>query len=214
MNDTGRAEVGERGQAEATQQMLLDELNHRVKNNMQILHGLLRGAQRDTRSAEARAVLAGVSQRVAAMAAAQQLLYSDNNPRGFCMREFALAVCATARQPFGELAALRIEAERGYLSNHMSIPLALILNELLANAAQHGGGRSSGQITVMLRRHEGQVVLAVADEGPGFELHETGRRSSGLGLVRGLSRQLNGTFTVERAAGARCIVRIPETSEP
>ena len=53
-------DISARKQAEANQKMLLDELNHRVKNNMQMLHALLRAAQRETQSAEARAVLADV----------------------------------------------------------------------------------------------------------------------------------------------------------
>jgi PAS domain S-box-containing protein len=208
-------DISERKEAEAHQRSLLDELNHRVKNNMQMLHGLLRSAQRDTKSVEAQAVLADASQRVAAMAAAQRLLYSDNNPSSFGMSEFAHAVCDAARQPFGRNVKIRIEAEGGFLSNHMSMPLALILNELVTNAAKHGiDGRGTGEISVTLTRAEGQVVLTVADDGPGFELHETGRRSSGLGLVSGLSRQLRGTFTVERADGTRCVVKIPETREP
>ena len=205
-------DISERKQAETHQRMLLDELNHRVKNNMQMLHGLLRSAQRDTSSREAKAVLADAGQRVAAMAAAQQLLYNDSNPRSFSINEFLHAVCASARQAFGKEIAVRIEAEPGHLSNEVSMPLALVLNELLTNAAKHGiNGRETGEIFVKLNRANGEIVLAVEDDGPGFDLHETGRRSSGLGLIRGLSRQLRGTFTVERGAGARCIMRFPET---
>jgi two-component sensor histidine kinase len=49
--------------------------------------------------------------------------------------------------------------------------------------------------------------LTVEDNGPGFDLGGANRRSSGLGLVSGLARQLGGAFTVERAPGARCRVR-------
>ena len=101
-------DISERKQAETHQRMLLDELNHRVKNNMQMLHGLLRSAQRDTSSREAKAVLADAGQRVAAMAAAQQLLYNDSNPRSFSINEFLHAVCASARQAFGKEIAVRI----------------------------------------------------------------------------------------------------------
>ena len=205
-------DISERKQAEAHQKMLLDELNHRVKNNIQMLHGLLRSAQREARSLEAQAVLADASQRVAAMAAAQQHLYSDSNPRSFSIKEFLDAVCAAARQAFSKDIAIRIEAERGHLSNEVSMPLALILNELLTNAAKHGiNGDGGGELTVRLEQDGNDIVLSVQDNGGGFEPHETGRRASGLGLVAGLTRQLRGTFTVERNGGARCIVRFPET---
>jgi two-component sensor histidine kinase len=146
------------------------------------------------------------------MAAAQQLLYTDSNPRSFSISEFLHVVCASARQVFGQEIAVHIEAAPGQLSNEVSMPLALILNELLTNAAKHGiNGRGTGEITVALQRANGQIVLSVADDGAGFDLHETGRRSSGLGLVTGLARQLRGSFTVVPGAGARCIVQFPES---
>jgi PAS domain S-box-containing protein len=204
-------DITERKQAEAHQRVLLDELNHRVKNNMQMLYGLLSAAKRETKNAEASEVLADASQRVAAMAAAQQLLYSDKNPHGFSINDFLHGVCASAKQGFGKEVAVRIEAESGHLSNELSMPLALILNELLTNAAKHGiNGRGEGQITVKLKRSDGQVTLSVEDDGPGFDLRETGRRSSGLGLVTGLCRQMRGTFEVDRGVGARCIVRFSD----
>ena len=206
-------DISERKSAETHQRMLLDELNHRVKNNMQMLHGLLRSAQRETESPEAQMVLADASQRVGAMAAAQKLLYSEGNPRNFSITEFLHAVCESARQAFGKEIAIHIDAEAGHLSNEISMPLALILNELLTNSAKHGiNGGGTAQINVSLKRLDGTIELKVEDDGPGFDAHETGRRSSGLGLIAGLSRQLRGSFTVERAGGARCIFRFPDSS--
>jgi PAS domain S-box-containing protein len=205
-------DISDRRQAETHQRMLLDELNHRVKNNLQMLYGLLLSSARETGNPDAQAVLADASQRVAAISAAQKLLYSENNPRHFSIREFLHEVCATARQAFGKEVTIRVDADEGYLTNEISMPLALILNELLTNAAKHGiNGRGTGEISVALHREEGGMVLSVQDDGSGFDLLATGRRSSGLGLVRGMCRQLRGTFEVERKAGARCIVRFPAT---
>jgi PAS domain S-box-containing protein len=99
----------------------------------------------------------------------------------------------------------------GYLPNDTCMPLALILNERLTNSAKHGvNGSDAGEITVALRRVGAHMILSVEDNGPGFELGDTRRRSSGLGLVRGLTQQLRGSFKVERASGARCTVTFPE----
>lgn len=205
-------DISDRKQAETHHKLLLNELNHRVKNNVQMLESILQSALRETKSADAKAVLADACSRVGAMGAAQQVLYTDRNPRSFGIREFLQAVCASARQAFSKEIEVRIEADPGQLSNDVSMPLALIVNELLTNAAKYGvNGRGAGEIGVSLKRDNDQVVLCVEDDGPGFDLHETGRRSSGLGLISGLARQLRGTFTVERGAGARCIVRFPET---
>jgi two-component sensor histidine kinase len=204
-------DLSERRQAESRQRMLIEELNHRVKDNMQMLYSLLHAAQRDTQNGEARAVLADASQRIAAMAAAQKQLYSDQHPRTFSVSEFLHAVCASARPVFAKDVTVRIEADPGYLPNDTCMPLALILNELLTKSAKHGvNGSDAGEITVALRRVGAHVVLSVEDNGPGFELGDTRRRSSGLGLVRGLTQQLRGSFKVERASGARCTVTFAE----
>jgi PAS domain S-box-containing protein len=204
-------DITERKQAEARQKVLLDELNHRVKNNMQMLHALLQAARRETDSAEARAVLADAGQRVAAMAAAQQVLYNADHPADFDAKDFLEAVCGAARQAFGRHISISLGPAAGKLSNDAAMPLALILNELLTNAVKHGeGGR--GAIRVGLERTGDSFALYVEDDGAGFELDDVRRRSSGLGLVSGLTRQLDGSFEVERAGGARCIVRFPGRS--
>ena len=205
-------DVSERKQAESHQRILLDELNHRVKNNLQMLQALLWAAVRETENAEAGRVLADAARRVGAMAAAQQLLYSDHNPRSFNITDFLHAVCAGAQQAFSKEVSLHIEADQGLLPNELSMPLALVLNELVTNAAKHGiNGRGTGQINVKFRRDNGFAHLSVEDDGPGFQLEETGRRSSGLGLVRGMMRQLGGEFTVEPGLGGRCTIRFPAT---
>jgi PAS domain S-box-containing protein len=203
-------DISERKQAETHQRILLDELNHRVKNNLQMLYGLLRASQRETKNTEAQRVLADAAQRVGALAAAQKLLYSDSSPRSFSISGFLHAVCESAQQAFGREIAVHIDADDGQLSNDISMPLALILNELLTNAAKHGTNGSSGEISVAMKRDGDRIALSVTDAGPGFELHDTGHRSSGLGLIAGLVQQLRGTFSVERDSGARCVVRFPD----
>lgn len=203
-------DISERKQSETQQKMLLDELNHRVKNNMQMLCGLLESAQREA-TPEAQAVLKDASRRVAAMAAAQQVLYSSSTATTFNASDFLHAVGKSAEQVFDKSVKLKVEAASGWLANDVSMPLALILNELLTNAAKHGA-KAVGEttITLGLRSHGNEMVLWVEDEGPGFEYRPNGgRRSSGLGLIAGLIRQIQGTFEVERGVGARCIVRFP-----
>jgi PAS domain S-box-containing protein len=202
-------DISERKQAEANQKVLLDELNHRVKNNMQMLHSLLRAAQRETQSAEARAVLADASQRVGAMAAAQQVLYEAGNTITYSARDFLEGVCASARQAFTSNINIVIsDCAPEQLSNDTAMPLALILNELLTNAAKHGmNGKGESSIKVRLTKGQDSFELDVEDDGPGFDLGEASRRSSGLGLVSGLARQLGGALKVERTPGARCSVQ-------
>ncbi|PDS77628.1 PAS domain S-box protein [Rhizobium sp. L43] len=207
-------DISDRKLAETNQRVFLDELNHRVKNNMMMLHGLIRSAERESNSAEARAVLGDAAQRVGAMAAAQQALYTEHDRAEVNARNFVNAVCDSARQAFSKNVTLHIDAGAGNLANDVTMPLALVLNELLTNAAKHGCDDTGNcEIWVSLRRSEGDFVLTVRDNGPGYDFKVTGRRSSGTGLVSGLVRQLRGSFTVAPGAGAQCTVRFAGQSQ-
>ncbi|HUI96524.1 MAG TPA: PAS domain S-box protein [Xanthobacteraceae bacterium] len=200
-------DVSERKQAETQQRILLNELNHRIKNNMQMLQSLLYSASRQTQSPEAKKVLAEASGRIAAIAAAQRVLYGTTNATQFSAEEFLAAVCHTAQQTVAPGIEIVREAASGELSNDAAVPLALILNELLTNAAKHGVGRGPGTIRVRLMREANAGLLCVEDDGPGFDLQAVRGRASGLRLVEGLSRQLRGRFEVTRAPSTRCTLR-------
>jgi PAS domain S-box-containing protein len=205
-------DVSARREAEANQRLLLDELNHRVKNNMQMLKGMLRSAQRETQNEEAREVLADAAQRVAAIASAQQLLYRESQPRSFDCHGFLEAVCDSAQQAFSSEISVVMESDPCELPNGTAMPLALILNELVTNAAKYGTKPDgTGTIRVSLTTNDSEATLSVSDEGPGFDPNVArSRRASGLGLVEGLVGQLGGRFTVESVGGAHCSVTFPK----
>jgi PAS domain S-box-containing protein len=204
-------DVSERKQAETQQRVLFNELNHRVKNNMQTLQSLLHLAARQTRSAEAKTILDEASRRVAAMAAAQQVLYGTTDATRFSASEFLNAVCQTVQQTFPGNLQISCESAPDQLSNETAMPLALILNELLTNAVKHGlNGQTEGAVRVGLTKEAEDFVLYVEDDGPGFDAASVRDRSSGLRLVQGLARQLCGRFDVTTTSGTRCVVRFPQ----
>jgi two-component sensor histidine kinase len=190
---------------------LLDELNHRLKNNLQILHGLLQTASRKTGNAEAREVLLDTSRRIGAMGTAQEIFYSVRDSIDVSGQGFLQAVCANARVFFSKDVSISYEATSGSLPKETAVPLALALNELLTNAAKHGANdRGRVTIDVRLSQRSGSHELYVQDHGPGFNFEQAQGRTSGLGLVTMLARRLNGSFTVERRSGARCTLRFPD----
>jgi PAS domain S-box-containing protein len=200
-------DVSERKHAETQQRILLNELNHRVKNNMQMLQILLEAGAGRAESSEAREVLDEASGRVMAMAAAQRVLYRALDATRFDARDFLNTVCETARQTFPQELEIDCEADAMQLSNDAAMPLALIANELLTNAVKYGlNGRGAGTVRVRLRREDASFLFYVEDDGPGFDLQSVQQRSSGLRLVQGLARQLGGTFEVTRTPATRCSV--------
>ena len=199
-------DVSERKQAETQQRILLNELNHRVKNNMQMLQSLLAAAGRQSHSSEARAILHEASSRVAAMAAAQRVLYDTPDATRFNAAQFLNAVCQTAAQAFSANIQVECDLDDVVLSNDMAMPLALIINELVTNAMKHGlHHRESNPIRVGLVRDAADLELFVGDDGPGFDLEAVRQNSSGLRLVEGLARQLRAKFEVT-GKPTRCTV--------
>jgi PAS domain S-box-containing protein len=199
-------DISERRQAETQQRLLLDELNHRTKNNMQMLQSLLFTAGRTAQSEEARKVLNEASARIAAMAAAQRVLYGRTDASRFAAEEFLPSVCETVRQLLPPDVRIDCGLSRGILSNDVAMPLALILNELLTNAVKHGIKDHSTQgVRVSLTEQDGRLQLCVEDDGEGFDLESTRKTSSGLQLVLGLARQLRGTLQVTKNPSRACL---------
>lgn len=199
--------------------LLMRELHHRVKNNIQMLASMLYMARREVAGRDAASVLDDASRRLAAVGMVHQLLYSGESLRGIRGDEFVGRVCDAVMQTFDHCGGLSINAEPIEIPNDAAVPLALILNEFVANALKHGL-RSDGkpaQVRVALTAGgDGVVELSVEDEGPGFEPEAgAGRRASGLALVRGLARQVGGSLKIERGqhAGARCAIRLWSLAE-
>jgi two-component sensor histidine kinase len=198
------------GIAELREQ-LLDELNHRLKNSLQMLYGLLQISWSKTHSAEAREALSDTGRRIGAMGAAQQIFYSVHNSTDVNGKRLLEAVCVNARAFFGEAVSITHESTAGSLPKETAVPLALALNELLTNAAKYGANdRGRATINVGLGQRSGEIELYVQDRGPGFDFAEAQGRLSGLGLVTMLAARLKGSFTVERRSGARCTLRFPD----
>jgi PAS domain S-box-containing protein len=201
-------DISERRQAETQQRMLLNELNHRVKNNMQMMQSLLYSASKQAQIPQARKVLAEASGRIAAMAAAQRILYDTVDATRYSAQAFLDSVCETARQAFPPSVKIICQSDPLELSNDTAMPLALIVNELVTNAVKHGlAGRADGTVRVQLRGTANSFMLSVEDDGPGFDLEAVRNRSSGLQLVQGLARQLRGSLNVTKQPATRCTVQ-------
>lgn len=202
-------DISERRQAETQQRLLLNELNHRTKNNMQMLQSLLFTAAKKATSDEARHVLNEASGRIAAMAAAQRVLYGTSDTTRFAADEFLRSVCETVRQTLPTSVTLTCQPASGVLSTDAAMPLSLILNELITNAVKHGAkNQRPAGIRVEMMKRGVEVELSVEDSGEGFELATVRKTSSGLQLVRGLARQIHGTIEVTRDP-SRVTLRFP-----
>ncbi len=194
----------------AEKDVLLHEVHHRVKNNLQVIVSLLRlqsAAFPDPRLSKA---LLESQNRVESMAQIHEQLYQTKDAREVDLAEQVSQLAANLFHCYGIDKAhigLRTEIDRLRLPVDRAIPAGLILNELISNALKHAfpNGRAG---TIMIQAKaasvpEGQrVILEVRDDGAGLAaaLDTEHTKSLGLRIVKILTRQLNGAFEVIPAA--------------
>lgn len=185
--------------------LLLKEVNHRVKNGLQMVAGLLSLQSRYASDREVRGQLDSAHRRVMTVARVHERLYQSNEIgtvelgsylRGMC-DDLVGSVAAAA-----DRARIVVDAPAIALPADKVVLLGLIVNELATNALRHAYPDGGGLVRVAAVVAEGCLVLAVRDSGPGLPDDFEPARSRGFGmkLVRGLAQQLGGR--VEAAAGA------------
>ncbi|HZT84074.1 MAG TPA: GAF domain-containing protein [Gaiellaceae bacterium] len=181
--------------------VLAQEIHHRVKNNLQTVASLLRLQARSAHAIDPRKALEDSVNRILAIAAVHELL-TERRDEDVDLADLLGRLRAMLVQGVGAGREVDEDLEAVSLAGHRATALALVFSELLGNALEHGGSR----VRVELRRRNGSVVLAVADDGPGIpgDIAE----GTGLSIVRALVRdELRGTLELSRAGGARVEVR-------
>ncbi len=185
--------------------LLLNELHHRVRNNLQFMIGMISARRRKPCSAEVGEFIDLISNNLLAIGAVQQLMYQTDTIRTVSAAEFMGKLADTIGLTLGSSVRVEVRTVDAKLSNEKAFPLALILNELMTNATKHGIHRN-GTIQVYLEYEDPNLVLTVSDDGVGMDLNAEPMPSSGLGLVRGLCRQIGAKLEFCNQGGLVCRV--------
>ena len=202
-------------------EVLVKEVHHRVKNNLQVVTSLLHLQMQATEDPAAAAVLRESQHRVEAMALIHEQLYGAADLREVNLAEQAALLMRNLYDSFGvdpSRISSRIEvgarAEGPLVVGiDQAIPVLLILNELISNALKHAFPRErSGSIRMEAHSRSGRVEMAVIDDGVGVPEDFTVGKSQTLGLqiVEALARQLHGTWEWKHAGGTVFRVSFPE----
>jgi PAS domain S-box-containing protein len=197
---------------------LLIELNHRVKNNLQLVGSLLKiQAARSQEPAVARLV-EQTGHRIAAIAQVHGSLYQGDSIGSLEFSAYLRDLCSQLAQSFVEAGrvGLEVEARPLRLQVDQAIPLGLIVNELVTNAVKHGFANGCcGTVRVRCQPiADGAWRLEVGDEAADGEagaapLPDGELRGLGMQLVEGFARQLGGTLRIERTPRYRVQVDFP-----
>ena len=188
-------------------EMLLREIHHRVKNNLQVVSGLLYLQSQKLTDPELQSHFIESQNRICSMALAHELLYQSKSLADIDVGSYVENLVAQLQQAFqrdGQQIECRTEIEEIVLDIEKVVPCGLLITELLSNAYKHAfpDGRK-GIVTVSMRHENGNLLLSVADDGVGLPVDLDYRRTTTLGLqlVMALVNQLNANIDVERENG-------------
>jgi hypothetical protein len=193
-------------------EVLLREIHHRVKNNLQIIAGLLELQYNATEDELVLDLLTESQARIQAIALIHEKLYQSDGLSRIDVAEYVRSLVGYLAHAYDVGTPnlnVQVRVDDVSLDLDTMVPCALIINELVANALQHAfppdASPSQGErrVDVELRADDGAAHLCVADNGRGLPPHLDleSTPSLGLKLVRLLTLQLNGSLTVERHGG-------------
>jgi two-component sensor histidine kinase len=181
--------------------VLAQEIHHRVKNNLQTVASLLR-LQARVDDVDAREALEHSVNRILAIAAVHEVL-TEQRDETVELSDLIDRLRAMLVQGLGGGRDVQATLEPVSLAGNRATALALVFSELLQNALEHG----TGAVRIELARRNGDVVLAIADDGEGPDGAAAG---TGLSIVRALVRdELQGSFDLRREDGTRAEVVFP-----
>jgi two-component sensor histidine kinase len=190
-------------------EIMLRELQHRMKNNLQVIVSFLAMQGRASTSEEARERIGRVMDRVMAIGLAHDQLSFKKSASSVDMRDYLKALCANI-DPRRPNLTIDTEFEPISIPLDRAVPIGLILNELVTNSIKYAFDEQGGVINVTFRVNEtiGEAELCVCDNGRGMGPARSG--SLGLRLVEGLSRQLGGRLTTpEVPKGTKTVLTVP-----
>lgn len=188
--------------------LLLREVYHRVKNNLQIIDALLLMQGRRIGDPDAKAAIQSLRGRIYALGLVHQQLMGSRDLETFDIAPFLKELSANILEG-GAAGGVVISVRAAPISVGLdfALPLGLIATELITNCLKHAfpGGRGNVEVTLD-RLEDGAILLVVSDDGRHAQAKspdETGQASLGMTIVAGLAKQLGGKLTITNSQGTR-----------
>ncbi len=182
--------------------LVIHEIHHRVKNNLQAIDAVLSLSMDGCADQHAHKALREARGRLRAMALVHAAIHRNGTERDLPLQEHFEELSRQILVAHGLHASvsLSVQADRTVMDAAALLPLSLLVNELITNSIKHAfGNERHGRISLSLTQHAGNWTLQYADGGPGpiAAPHAADRGSVGIGLMRSLAEQLNGTLEAD-----------------
>ncbi|WP_116788250.1 sensor histidine kinase [Flavobacterium psychrotrophum] len=189
----------------AEKEWLLNEVHHKVKNNLQLVVSLLNTQSAYLENEETVKALQSSKHRMYAMSLVHNKLYNAKNLNCIDMAGYIAELVHQLKEsfdPHGNI-TFKQDVSNIILDAEQAIPIGLIINEAVTNAFQHAFTSTKGKLAVALTENSNSCTLSISDNGPGlvtdFDADQNG--AVGMNLMRGLADQLDGTFSLKNCDG-------------
>jgi PAS domain S-box-containing protein len=196
-------------------EILLREIHHRVKNNMEIISSLLKLQIKQVEEEEAENVLKESQGRVKSMAMIHEKLYQSKSFTKINFKNYVENLVNDIFYSYGIKKGTiepKLEIENINIDIDTLIPVGLIINELVTNSVKYAFPKGKGTIKIKLRSNQDQLELIIADNGVGLpdEMDYKNTDSLGLQLVNGLVYQIDGEIELQRSQGTEYKITFKE----
>jgi two-component system, sensor histidine kinase PdtaS len=198
-------------------ELLLNEIHHRVKNNLQFIRSMLNLQSRFVHDKQASSILLDINNRVQTMALVHQKLYQEDNLKGVEMRSFLNSLIENLLYSFKiEKNALDLHTDIDKINLDIDVAnsIGLIINELLTNSIKYALPQNGkGKLEISLRQHNEYLLLKVMDAGNGYEESEINKESGqfGIKLIHALTEKLKAEIQLYNQDGAVAEIKIPNS---
>ena len=184
--------------------LLLKELNHRVKNNLQMVSSMFSLQAGQLRGTPAEEALTAGRRRIDALMLIHQKLYRENVDTEIPLPGYIKELTESLIYSFDKKVNLNFQADHVALPIDKAIPLGIVINELVTNALKYGPAEGM-KLDLSVKPDEENIFVTIADNGPGVPADFDIRKASSLGLklVYSLIRQLHGEVTQTNDGGCR-----------
>jgi two-component sensor histidine kinase len=207
--------VDEKDRLLEQKKVLAEELQHRVRNNLQLVYGMLSRQLDDTPDTAGQRGIKAISRRVSTLAQVYDHLLGNEMARTTDFGSYVKSLClnlAELQAGSDGFVTLSCNSEAIVLDLDVVTALGIVVAEVVTNSYDHAFPRGKrGSIIVSVRRSDGDVDIAtitISDDGPGF-LAKAESKRHGLGLVRRLVEQVRGSAVVNSDHGTVWTIKIP-----
>ncbi len=202
-------------------EILLKEIHHRVKNNLQVISSLLYLNSRRIKDDDTLNMFKDSQNRVKSIALVHERLYQSKDLASINFKEYANRLITDLTNSYGvnhKEIKINIDIQNISISIDNAVPCGLIINELISNSLKYAFPRNVENKTgckidiTAIRNENNEVILSVKDNGKGFSLKSGDKKESSLGLqlVETLVKQLDGTMELDVSSGAAFLIKFKE----